>query len=217
MAGISERRGSAAALDSSLPPVRAFLKMNEESSPREADSKRSVKAHLREIVITLLIALIILGLMRIVVQSYSVEGESMETSFHNGQYLLVNKLSYRFHEPRRGDVIIFWPPKYTEKPYIKRVIGMPGEEVSISGGVVHINGTPLDEPDYIPTTPLYGESSVQVPEGEYFVLGDNRTSSSDSRSWGTVPRANIIGKVWFTYWPLGEWGFSPRYSTALSG
>jgi len=189
--------------------------MSVENSSREASRKRNVKAHLREIVITLLIALIILGLLRAVVQSYSVEGESMETSFHDGQYLLVNKLSYRFHDVRRGDVIIFWPPRFTDKPYVKRVIGLPGEEVSISGGVVHINGTPLGEPDYIPTTPLYGESSVLVPEEEYFVLGDNRTSSSDSRSWGTVPRANIIGKVWFTYWPLGAWGFSPRYSTAL--
>lgn len=174
--------------------------------------KRDIKVHLRETVVTLLIALIILGAMRAVVQSYRVQGKSMEPSFYEGQYLMVNKVVYRLHTPRRGDVIVFWPPKFTDRPYIKRVVALPGERIALKDGSIFINGVLLDEPSYIPSTVPYRETSVLVPEGQYYVLGDNRSNSSDSRFWGPVPEENIIGTVWFSYWPPGEWGPSPSYA-----
>lgn len=177
-----------------------------------ASLKKDIKIHLRETVVTLLIALIILGAMRAVVQSYRVQGRSMEPSFLEGQYLMVNKLIYRLHTPRRGDVIVFWPPKFTDRPYIKRVIALPGERITLRNGAIFIDGVLLDEPSYIPSTVPYRESTLLVPEGQYYVLGDNRGNSSDSRFWGPVPEENIIGTVWFSYWPPGEWGLSPSYA-----
>lgn len=177
-----------------------------------ASLKRDIKAHLRETFVTLLIALIILGAMRAVVQSYRVQGKSMEPSFFEGQYLMVNKLADRLHPPRRGDVIVFWPPKFTDKPYIKRVIALPGERITLRDGSIFIDGVLLDEPSYIPSTVPYREVTLLVPEGQYYVLGDNRGNSSDSRFWGPVPEENIIGAVWFSYWPPGEWGPSPSYA-----
>lgn len=172
-------------------------------------------SHVREILLTVLIALVILTVVQVMVQSYVVQGESMEPSFHDGQRLMLNKISYRFSSPRMGDVIIFWPPVYTEKPYIKRVIGVPGDEVSILNGKLYLNGMLVDEPDYIPSLPTYLRIVEVVPEGQYFVMGDNRTNSSDSRSWGMVRRKDILGKVWLSYWPPGEWGFASRYSVVL--
>lgn len=145
----------------------------------------------------------------------------METSFFEGQYVLVDKLTYHFHSPQRGDVIVFHNPE-PEKwnlLYIKRVIGLPGETVEIREGRVYITKDGkqhvLEESKYIPLITDYQMSPLTVPDGKYFVLGDNRNSSTDSHTGWTVPRENIIGKVWLCYWPPSEWGLSPEYSAAL--
>jgi len=147
----------------------------------------------------------------------------METSFFEGQYVLVDKLTYHFHSPQRGDVIVFHKPnKKPNEPselYIKRIIGLPGEQVEIREGRVYITKDGeqqvLEESEYIPLITIYQMSPLTVPDGEYFVLGDNRNSSSDSHGGWTVPRESIIGKVWLCYWPPSEWGLSPEYSAAL--
>ncbi|MDY6833618.1 MAG: signal peptidase I [Chloroflexota bacterium] len=172
-----------------------------------------MKGYIIEIVVTLLIVLLIFFGFQVVVQSYRIDGDSMETSFHDGQYMLVNKLTYRFGSPQRGDVVILQRPENSSAPYIKRVVGMPGEEVEVADGHVYINNELVHEPDYIPTTT--GVFHQVVPEDEYFVLGDNRPNSSDSRYWGTIPREDIIGKVWVCYWPPVYFGFSPSYAIEL--
>ena len=161
---------------------------------------------LREVGITVLIAVIVFVCLRFTVQSYTVVMSSMEPNFQDGECIMVNKLSYRSSGPQRGDVIIFDPPFDSEYPFIKRVIGLPGETVEINDGKVAINGTPLEENEYIAAQPDYTMSAQEVPENEYFVLGDNRNYSNDSHNGWTVLRDNIIGKASFTYWPPSKLG-----------
>ena len=160
---------------------------------------------LREVVITVAIAVAVFFALRLNVQTYEVYLSSMEPSFVEGERIMVNKVIYRSSEPQRGDVIVFWPPTGSKHPYIKRVIGLPGEIVEVRDGKVSINGTPLDEDEYIKEPPNYTMAAVQIPEGEYFVLGDNRNNSSDSHTGWTVPRKDIVGKAWFVYWPVSKW------------
>jgi len=167
---------------------------------------------LREVGITVLIAVIVFVCLRFTVQSYTVVMSSMEPNFQDGECIMVNKLSYRSSGPQRGDVIIFDPPFDSEYPFIKRVIGLPGETVEINDGKVAINGTPLEENEYIAAQPGYTMSAQEVPENEYFVLGDNRNYSNDSHNGWTVLRDNIIGKAWFTYWPPSKLGVVKHYS-----
>ncbi|TET37237.1 MAG: signal peptidase I [Dehalococcoidia bacterium] len=165
---------------------------------------------LREILVIILLAVAIFLLLQSTVQSFKVEGFSMEPSFHNGQYLAVNKAVYWFGDPQRGEVIVFRSLENPDRDLIKRVIALPGETVEIKEGRVYIDGAPLDEP-YIIEEPDYTYPSRQVPPDFYFVLGDNRNSSSDSHVWGMLPREYIIGKAWFCYWPLSEWQLVPTY------
>jgi len=175
-----------------------------------------MNSHLRQILITILVAFLLFGLMQTILQSYEVHLSSMETNFHEGQRVLVEKITYRFGSPSRGDVIVFHPPIATTDPYIKRVIGLPGETVEIKEGQIYINGKLLEEEsDFGSDIPSSYNGSWTIPEDEYFVLGDNRNHSSDSRAWGTVAKENIIGRVWIRYWPLGKLGFSPGYSATL--
>jgi signal peptidase I len=135
----------------------------------------------------------------------------MEPNLHEGQRLLVSKVAYTFGEPKRGDIIIFPPPNIeSEHDYIKRIIALSGETVQIMEGVVYINNTPLEEP-YITNPGASNMAERIVPEGEFFVLGDNRTNSSDSRSGWTVPEDSIVGKAWLSIWPVGDWGLAPNY------
>lgn len=170
----------------------------------------------RDILITLTLAAVIFLGLQATVQKFVVEGPSMNSKFHHGQQLLVNKAVYKFfHEPERGDVVIFHPPGNRQGNYIKRIIGFPGESVEIREGIVYIHmedGTvvPLDEP-YITNPARDAFQGGKIPENEYFVLGDNRNNSDDSRRGWTVPRQNMIGKAWLSIWPLGEWGLAANY------
>ena len=167
---------------------------------------------LREIGITILIAVAVFVLLRLTVQSYTVVMSSMEPNFQQGECIMVNKVSYHSSGPQRGQVIIFNPPFESEYPFIKRVIGLPDETVEIKDGKVFINGTALEEDEYIKERPNYTMPATEVSENEYFVLGDNRNNSNDSHTGWTVSRDNIIGKAWFIYWPPSSWGVIKHYS-----
>ena len=169
----------------------------------------------REIVITVLIALVIFLAVHFTLQSFKVKGDSMLPSLQSGQYLLINKVVYSFSSQHRGEVVVFHPPVNSEDVYIKRIIGLPGETIEITRGKVYINGEPLDEP-YIEEEAVYDYPPYLIPPGHYFVLGDNRNGSSDSRRWGPVPEENIIGKAWLCYWPPGDWEIVPSYSLATN-
>ncbi len=178
-----------------------------------------MRAFLREILVIIIAAVAIFFLLQTTVQTSVVVGVSMEPSLQDGQQLLINKVVYHLHEPRRGDIIIFHPPlPYSPKatPFIKRIIALPGESVEIRDGEVYIhqNGKVfvLDEDDYIKEPPHRDFRGDIIPEDEYFVLGDNRNNTNDSRNGWTVPRQNIIGKAWLSIWPPGEWGLVSNYS-----
>ncbi len=176
----------------------------------------TMKAFLRDTLTILIIAAVIIFGLQAVVQKFGVDGPCMYDSLQNGQQLLVNKVVYKFHEPERGDIVVFYSPNNEDEEYIKRIIGLPGESVEIKEGTVYIHkedGTvlPLDEP-YVtsPTTqPFKGDI---IPENEYFVMGDNRNNSSDSRYGWTAPRENIIGKAWLSIWPLDKLGLAANFS-----
>jgi signal peptidase I len=163
-----------------------------------------------EIIGTLLAGIAIFVLINVSVQYSIVEGSSMEPNLRDGQRLLINKIAYS--NPQRGDVIVFPPPHIanSEKDFIKRIIGLPGEVIEIKAGVVYINGSPLDEP-YITDNADITMSLTVIPDGQYFVLGDNRGNSSDSRGGWTVPEENIVGKAWLSIWPPEDWGLAPNY------
>jgi signal peptidase I len=170
---------------------------------------------LRELLIIVVTgALIFLGL-QLTVQSFIVIGSSMEPSFQDGQRLLVSKTAYKFHEPERGDVIVFHLPNGQKVDYIKRIIALPGETVEIKKGTVYIyqndEALPLDEDSYIDDPPDYTFQRYKVPGNSYFVLGDNRNNSNDSHNDWVVPREKIIGKAWLLVWPPNDWGLAANY------
>jgi signal peptidase I len=164
----------------------------------------------REVAITVLIAVAVFALLRLTVQSYTVVMSSMEPNFQEGECIMVNKVCYRSSAPQRGQVIVFNPPFGSAHPFIKRVIGLPGETLEIRDEKVFVNGIPLQE-EYVMAPPNYTMPATEVPETEYFVLGDNRNNSNDSHSGWMVPRDNIIGKAWFTYWPPSKVGVIKHY------
>ena len=166
----------------------------------------------REVLLTLLLAAVIFLVGQAMIQSCRVVGSSMEPSLHQGQYLVVNKAVYWFHPPHRGDIIIFHSLENDNQDLIKRVIATPGEYVEIKDGKVYINDQPLDEPYIQGTNDPYDRTLV--PNDHYFVLGDNRNHSNDSRYWGMLPQGNIVGKAWLCYWPISEWQLVPNHSFA---
>ena len=157
----------------------------------------------------LIAAVIIVPVRYFVVQPFFVRGSSMEPNFHNGEYLVIDELSYRFREPARGEVIVFRFPNDPKQFFIKRIVGLPGDTVTVDDGVVTIQNAEfpqtvqLDETAYLPEAPRTGgDTSLSLEDKEYFVLGDNRAASSDSRSWGALPRKSIIGRAWLRAWPV---------------
>jgi signal peptidase I len=169
-----------------------------------------MRTFLREVLITVILALVIFLILHTTVQSFVVVGSSMEPNFQNGERLVTNKLVYKLHQPERGEVIIFHPPNNQQTDYIKRVIALPGDSVEVKNGAVYVNGTKLDEP-YIKELPAYTMDKRKIPENEYFVLGDNRNNSNDSHTGWAVPRQNIIGKAWLVFWPPNGWGMVHHY------
>jgi len=162
-----------------------------------------------EIVKIVIIALIIVVPIRyFIFQPFFVRGQSMEPNFADGDYLIVDEISYRFGSPQRGEVVVFKYPGNPSQRYIKRIVGLPGEMVEVKDSKVIIfneNGTQiLNETNYLPSfTSTPRDIRVTLTGDEYFVLGDNRISSSDSRNWGPLPREDIIGRVIFRAWPFG--------------
>ncbi len=164
-----------------------------------------------------LVALAAFLIRYFLVQPFIIEGNSMEPSFHDGEYLLTDKLSYRFRLPERGEVIIFHPPENPGVSYIKRIIGLPGDTVEIRGGKVIVNGKILTEPEIsgpTETTDVRGLKTVVGPDS-YFVLGDNRSHSRDSREIGTIPKVNISGRVWFVVLPIKDFGLVRAVESVL--
>ncbi len=157
--------------------------------------------------------LIVIPIRTFVAQPFIVSGSSMVPTFHNAEYLIVDELSYRLGEPKRGDVVVFKWPKDTSKYFIKRVIGLPGETVKIDGSSIiiknkeHPEGFILSEP-YVENK-SQNEKEIILPEGEYFVMGDNRSGSSDSRSWGNVPRKLFVGRAFLRLFPVNKIGVLP--------
>ncbi len=162
---------------------------------------------------------LILGLFfrAFILQPFIVDGVSMEQNFHNNEYLLVDQITYRLRAPKHGEVIIFRPPSNTSSDYIKRIIALPGETVVIENNQVLINGHLLNEP-YLDkgTVTETGDKifTTTLKPDQYFVMGDNRQHSSDSREWGVVPRKNIVGKAWFAVFPTSYFGIirNPSHS-----
>jgi len=151
--------------------------------------------------------LIVVPIRAFVFQPFFVRGASMEPNFHDFDYLIVDELSYRFSSPQRGQVIVFYDPEDTSKRFIKRIIGLPGETVKIEGGSIFIKKDSdffkLDESEYLPkNTKTPGTIEVSLENNQYFVLGDNRSLSYDSRSFGVLEKNLIIGKTAFRLWPI---------------
>jgi signal peptidase I len=167
----------------------------------------------REIVETLLLTLFIFWIVNTATGRYRVQGHSMMPNLEEGQYLIVNKLSYYLDEPERGDIIVLHFPRDRSREYIKRIIGLPGDRVEVNGSQVKVNGVPLSEP-YLNGTPIYREGNWTVPADQFFVMGDNRNNSSDSRNWSFLPRSDIVGKAWLIYWGVEDWGLVPHYPLA---
>ena len=183
---------------------------------------------IREIFETGILAVLIFLALHLSVQNYRVEGPSMRPTLDEGEYVIVNKLLYLrlephelarlvpyldvednrslfpFHEPSHGEVVIFRFPKDESRDFIKRVIGVPGDTIEIKSGQVIRNGVVVDEP-YVTLRDGTSMAPVVVPPDAYFVLGDNRRASNDSRDWGAVPAENIIGRAWLGFWPLDRW------------
>ena len=186
-------------------------------------------AVLREILEALALAIVVFILIQASAQNFRVEGSSMAPTLEGQQYLLVNKLAYLkfdverfsriiplwevdksrvsrpFNPPRFGEIIVFRYPGEPERDFVKRVIGMPGDEVAIVDGQVMINGAVYNEP-YLNGPFTYNLPPRTMGEEEYFVMGDNRAHSNDSRNWGPVPEENVVGKVWLIYWPFSQLG-----------
>jgi signal peptidase I len=154
---------------------------------------------------TLLLAAVLFFGINAISARIRVDGPSMQPTLFTGEFVMVNKLAYKFGSPQTGDVIVFHYPRDPQQEFIKRVIGVAGDTVKIQSGVVSVNGAPLDEA-YIAAPPAY-QSEWIVPADALFVLGDNRNDSSDSHNWGPVPMQNVIGKALFVYWPVSRMGW----------
>ena len=181
-----------------------------ETSPPVAPSSSEkgflpdLRAWTRDIFVSLAIAGVVIVFLY---QPVKVEGNSMMPELADQERIFINKFIYRIEDIHRGDVVVFWYPLDSTKSYIKRVVGLPGETVQVINGEVYVDGRRLAEP-YVPSEYRDRQSlgPIHVPPGEFFVMGDHRTSSNDSRVWGPVERSLIYGKAVFVYWPVGQLG-----------
>ena len=191
-------------MDTNQPEINPELSQPKESS--------GFLRFLKDVLETLILSLILFITINVVSARIRVDGESMEPTLLSGEYVMVNRLSYRFGSPQRGDIIIFHPPLNPGEEYVKRVIGLSGDVVEVKNKVVYVNGQPLDE-TYLDVTTNY-PGAWRVPAGQLFVLGDNRNNSEDSHDWGTLPMANVIGKAVLIYWPPTAWGLIDHVTSA---
>src|SRR5216110_3703672 len=179
------------------------------AAPTERSAASSL---LREIAEVVVLAVILYFGISFAIQAVHVEGLSMFATLDNDDYLIANKIDYRLHAPERGDIIILRPPTNNSTDFIKRIVALPGERLLIRGGFVYINGHLLHEP-YLPEAwvtfnnwPSDNPNGEVIPPNQYFVMGDNRNRSQDSRFFGPITRDRIDGKAWFRIWPLDHFG-----------
>lgn len=182
------------------------------TTPIETEPKDSVFADIFQF--ALIAILIVVPIRLFIAQPFIVSGASMEDTFHSGEYLIVDQLTYHFENPQRGDVIVFRYPRDPSKYFIKRIIGVPGDTITIEDGVISIvneaypDGFILSE-SYAETMPPAGKLTETVGEREFFVMGDNRDQSSDSRAWGVLQEERIIGRAWVRLFPPQEVDYLP--------
>ncbi len=195
---------------SDLNPVSTISEINPAPEASPPAARKSLWREALEI--ALLTALLYLGI-NLTIGRFRIESVSMMPNLQPGEYVMVDKVSYHFVAPQRGDIVVFQHP-LGERDLIKRVIGLPGEMIEIANGVVKINGQPIVEP-YIAAPPGGGGQWTLGPT-QLFVMGDNRNNSSDSRAWGPLERDLVIGNTIIIYWPPGNWGLVPHYTYAAS-
>ena len=183
-----------------------------EFAPAAPPARRS--SLLREVVETALLTAVIFLIVNAATGRFKIDGSSMEPNLHNDEYVLVDKVTYLLGSPRRGDVVVFYRDR-SSKDYIKRVVGLPGETVEMANGVVTIDGLPLSEPYTAPSPKSF--PARQLGADEYFMMGDNRSNSQDSRDFGPIERRNIVGRAWIVYWPPSQWAVVSHHSFASAG
>ena len=176
-----------------------------ENSNHEQLVKTKGKSAMREILESIVIAVFLAALIRMfVLQPFYIPSESMVPSLQVGDRIIVSKLSYHFSEPKRGDVMVFKFPLDPSRDFVKRTIGIGGESLAIRDSNLYINGVQVQE-DYLPKGPSFDDfGPEEVPAGSYFMMGDNRNNSDDSRVWGPMPEENIVGKAVLIYWPISR-------------
>jgi signal peptidase I len=184
------------------------LRADAQVSLRSKEKTKS-KSAARELIETVLLTAIVFLAIRAVAQNYQVDGHSMDPTMNNGEFVIVLKAVYWFHPPQIGDIVVLRYPEDPSRNFIKRVIGTPGDTVAVQGGHVYVNGHALNEP-YIAQAPAYTVPPLKVPQGQYYVLGDNRNDSNDSHIWGFLPADDVIGKAWAVYWPPSNWRLVPH-------
>lgn len=194
----------------SEPSGEALAGPEPTTTDAESRAGRSGLRLLREIAETVLLTVVIFALINFATGRFRIEGPSMNPNLSEGQYLIINKLVYKLHEPARGDIIVFHHPRNSGRDLIKRIIGLPGETVEIRQGQVYIDDAVLMEPYVLHP----GRYSVryELELDQFFVLGDNRPNSDDSHNWGVLEKDKIVGKAWISYWPPDNWGGVPHYS-----
>lgn len=183
------------------------------ASPSQGGEKFDKKSFWELVRFALIAVAIVIPIRIFIAQPFIVSGASMDPTFEDGQYLIIDEISYRFNNPQRDDVVVFRYPNDTKKFFIKRIIGLPNEIVDIKRSTVtitnkeHPDGLILEQP-YVKNT-AENETHLELKDGEYFVIGDNRSASSDSRYWGAVPEKLLIGKVFLRLLPISKIGISP--------
>jgi len=187
-------------LETTQPEVQTEVQSQTESEPQQSENWKRFALDILE---TIILAVVLYFGINAISARVRVDGLSMNPTLQHGEYVLVSRLAYKTGHPERGDIIVFSLPLDQSQDLIKRVIGLPGETVSIHDGKVLINGRPLQEP-YIAQSPLYN-GEWTVGDNQLFVLGDNRNDSKDSHQWGLLPIENVIGKALLIYWPPPEW------------
>jgi signal peptidase I len=182
--------------------------------PLELSEKRT--RLIREVIETIALTLLIFLVIRFAAQSFRVDGESMEPGLHTDEFVLVDKAAYLFQAPQRGDVIVFHYPLDTSKDFIKRIIGVPGDTITTTSDAVIVDGHALHEP-YVNISANFASNTLKLGPDQFFVMGDNRDNSLDSRTWGPLARSYIVGKAVAVYWPLNDWEWINTYPTVFAG